>query len=34
MDNRNNKGKNKKFYNKNIFYMVAIALLVIFYISS
>ncbi len=33
MDNRNNKGKNKKFYNKNIFYMVAIALLVIFFIS-
>lgn len=32
MDN-NKKNKNKKFYNKNIFYLIAIGLLVIFFVS-
>ena len=32
MDNKNNKDKNKRFYNKNIFYIVAIALFIMFFI--
>lgn len=32
MDNKNNKDKNKKFFNKNIFYIVAIALFIMFFI--
>lgn len=32
MDNKNNKDKNKRFYNKNIFYIVVIALFIMFFI--